>query len=312
MTSGGAPNFTDLAAAHGIELDSKEGALLLTGAGDANFYSAIGRDKSGEHWVLRAPRRGDVLKSARYEAMVLNFVRPKLPVAVPDWKVRTDKLIAYRMLPGLPAAEVDPLMGDLVWRVSKDDPPTSFLDDLAEMMARLHAIGVEEASAAGIRAFDAEQARQRMKTSMDETNALSPVPEVLWKLWEKWIYDDSFWPSATGLVHGDLYHPNIFVSANSKIAGIEDWADAEVTDVASDFALYFTTHGRDMMEDLILRYARAGGKVWPRMADQAEMYYWASPIRYAMIATRTGDLGQLMGVKGVLSRYASMLEDSGL
>jgi aminoglycoside phosphotransferase (APT) family kinase protein len=312
MTSGGAPNFTELAAAHGIELDAGDGALLLTGAGDADFYSAIGRDRAGQHWVLRAPRRGDMLKSARYEATVLKFARLRLSIAVPDWKVHTDKLIAYRMLPGLPAAELDPLMGDLIWRVEKDDPPAAFLDDLAATMARLHSVDAEEASAAGIRALTAEQARQQVKVSMDETNALSPVPEILWKLWLKWLYDDSFWPSTTGLVHGDLYPPNIFVGPDFRIAGIEDWADAEVTDVARDFALYFTTHGREMMEDLILRYARAGGKAWPRMADQAEMYYWASPIRYAMLATRTGDLGQLMGVKGVLSRYASMLEDSGL
>ena len=312
MTSGGAPNFTELAAAHGIELDSGERALLRTGVGDADYYSALGRDKAGQYWVLRAPRRGDVLKSARYEATVLKFVRLRLSIVVPDWKVHTDKLIAYRMLPGLPAAELDPLMGDLIWRVPKDNPPAMFLDSLAATMSRLHSIGVEDAEAAGILALSAEQARQQMKVRMDETNALSPVPEILWKLWERWIYDDSFWPATTGLVHGDLYHPNIFVSPDFKIMGLEDWSDAQVTDVASDFALYFTTHGREMMEDLILRYARAGGKVWPRMADQAEMYYWASPVRYAMLATRTGELSQLMGVKGMLSRYASMLEDSKL
>jgi aminoglycoside phosphotransferase (APT) family kinase protein len=112
-------------------------------------------------------------------------------------------------------------------------------------------------------------------------------------------------------VHGDLYHPNIFVDPDFKVVGIQDWADAGVTDVASDFALYFTTHGRDMMEDLILRYARAGGKAWPRMADQAEMYYWASPVRYASYAMKSGDLSHLMGVKGVMARYASMLQESG-
>jgi hypothetical protein len=42
------------------------------------------------------------------------------------------------------------------------------------------------------------------------------------------------------------------------------------------------------------------------------MYYWAGPLNYAAYAMRTGDLSDLMGVKGVMSRYAGMLEDSGL
>ena len=143
MTTGGAPNFSELAAGHGIELDTGDGALLHTGAGDADFYSALGRDKAGQYWVLRAPRRGDVLKSARYESTVLKFARLRLSVAVPDWKIHTDKLIAYRMLPGLPAAEQDPLMRELIWRVPKDNPPPSFLDSLADTMRQLHSIGVE-------------------------------------------------------------------------------------------------------------------------------------------------------------------------
>ena len=48
-----------------------------------------------------------------------------------------------------------------------------------------------------------------------------------------------------------------------------------------------------------------------RMADQAEMYYWASPVKFAAYAMRTGDLSHLMNVKNMVHRYASMLEDSG-
>jgi macrolide phosphotransferase len=310
MASGAAPNFVELAAAHGIELDSSAGAVLRTGAADPDYFSALARDRSGQSWMLRAPRRGDLLKQARYEENVLKFVRLRLSIAVPDWKIHTDKLIAYPVLPGLPAAEVDPLNGDMIWRVPEDKPPDAFLDSLASTMARLHSIGAEDASAAGIRAYSAAEARQLIKTRMDDTNVLSPVPENLWKLWLRWLYDDSFWPSDTGLVHGDLYQPNMLVDEQFKLIALEDWADAEVTDVATDFALYFSALGREAMEELILRYARAGGNAWPRMADQAEMYYWASPIRYATYAMKSGDLSHLMGVKGVLARYASMLRES--
>jgi macrolide phosphotransferase len=308
MTS--APDFSQLAAAHGIKLDADASMLRVSGA-DAEFFGATARDASGAYWRLLAPRRGDVQLAGRLEALVLNFVRGKLPVVVPDWQVHTDKLIAYRVLPGIPAAEVDPLMGDLLWRLPQDGVPEAFADSLAAMMARLHGLDVGAAAIAGVPLVAAEDLRARMKVRMDDCNTLSRVPEKMWGLWRKWVDEDSFWPSHVALTHGDIYHPHLFVDADYRLVGVEDWGDAEVTDTASDFALYFATSGREAMEDLILRYERAGGKTWPRMADQAEMYYWASPVRFATYAMRTGDLSHLMNVKNMVHRYASMLEDSG-
>ncbi len=308
MTSS-APDFAELAAAHGLDLDPGS-PPLRAGAEDADYFGAHARDRSGKTWVMRAPRRGDVLKAARYEELALRFVRSRAGLAVPDWKVHSDKLIAYPMLRGLPAADIDPLMGDMIWRAPQDNGV--FLNSLAITMVRIHDIDAGEASAAGVRVSDAAQARQRIRIQMDDAKALAPIPDVLWKLWERWLYDDSFWPSSTGLVHGDLYPPHMLLGPDFELVGLEDWADAEVGDVARDFAPVFSALGREAMEDVILRYARAGGNGWPRMADHAEMYYWAGPLQYAAYAMRTGDLSHLMGVKGVMSRYASMLEESGI
>jgi macrolide phosphotransferase len=305
----GAPDFVELAESHGIKLD-REAPLQRAAGADADYATVFAKDVSQQNWVLRAPRRGDVLKVARYEADVLAFVRRRVGVAVPDWKIHTDKLIAYPMLPGLPAADVDPLMGDMIWRVPADNGV--FLNSLAITMVRMHDISAREAEAAGVRVNDTGQVRQRIRTLMDDAKALAQVPEVLWKLWERWLYDDSFWPPSTGLIHGDLYPQQMLLRKDFELVGLEDWADAEVGDIARDFAPIFSALGREAMEDLMLRYARAGGNGWPRMADHAEMYYWAGPLNYAAYAMRTGDLSDLMGVKGVMSRYAGMLEDSGL
>ena len=308
MTSN-TPDFAELAESHGIQLD-REAPLQRADASDADYATVFAKDVSQQNWVLRVPRRGDVLNVARYEAGVLAFVRRKVGVAVPDWKIHTDKLIAYPMLPGLPAADVDPLMGDMLWRVPSDNGV--FLNSLAIAMVRMHDISTQDAEAAGVRGNDAGQARHRIRTLMDDAKALAPVPEVLWKLWERWLYDDSFWPSSTGLINGDLYPQHMLLRKDFELVGLEDWADAEVGDIARDFAPVFSALGRDAMEDLMLRYARAGGNGWPRMADHAEMYYWAGPLNYAAYAMRTGDLSDLMAVKGVMSRYAGMLDDSGL
>ncbi len=308
MTS--APDFSQLAAAHGIELD-KDASMLRVGGADAEYFGAMARDATGAYWMLRAPRRGDVQLAGRQEALVLGYVRGKIPIVLPDWQVHTDKLIAYRVLPGIPAAEIDPLMGELIWRLPQDRVPETFAESLASVMAKLHALDIGAAAAAGIPAVAAEDVRARMKMRMDECNTLAPVPEMLWGLWQKWIDGDAFWPDHVALVNGDIYHPHLFVDADYKLIGIDDWSGAEITDPAIDFSLYFASAGREALEDLIRRYERAGGRTWTRMADQAEMYYWASPVRFAAYAMKTGDLGHLMNVKNMVHRYATMLEDSG-
>jgi len=99
----------------------------------------------------------------------------------------------------------------------------------------------------------------------------------MWGLWQKWIDDDSFWPEHVSLINGDIYHPHIFVDADYKVVALDDWSNAEVTDPAADFTLYFAAAGREALEDLIRRYEFAGGMTWPRMADQAEMYVLGQP-----------------------------------
>ena len=305
-----APDFKQLAAAHGIELD-KDSSMLRMGGADAEYYGAMARDVSGAYWMLRAPRRGDVQMAGRQEAIVLAFVRGKIPVVVPDWQVHTDKLIAYRVLPGIPAAEVDPLMGELIWRLPQSRTPSAFSETLGETLAKLHALDVGAAAAAGIPAIRAEEVRERMRLRMEECNTLTPVPEKLWGLWQKWVDGDAFWPSHIALVNGDIYHPHLFVDADYRLVGINDWSRDEINDPAMDFSLYFAAAGREAMEELIKRYEEEGGRTWVRMADQAEMYYWASPVRFATYAMKTGDLSHLMNVKNMVHRYASMLEDSG-
>ena len=308
MTS--TPDFRQLAGAHGIELDADPSMLRAIGS-TAEYFGANARDASGAYWMLKSPRRGDVQAQSLQEKRVLDHVRGKVPVVVPDWQVHSDKLIAYRVLPGVPAAEIDPLLGELVWRLPHASVPAMFADSLAEALVKLHWLDIGAAAAAGIPVLTSEQSRARVRQRMDDCNTLAPVPEKLWGLWQKWIDGDAFWPDFVSLINGDIYHPRLFVNTDYRVVAIENWADAEIGDPASDFTLYFAAAGREAMEDLIARYDRAGGQTWARMADQAEMHYWASPIKFAAYAMRTGDVSHLMNVKNMVHRYASMLEESG-
>jgi aminoglycoside phosphotransferase (APT) family kinase protein len=68
-------------------------------------------------------------------------------------------------------------------------------------------------------------------------HACAKVPDRLWGLWQKWIDGDDFWPGHVALVNGDIYHPHLFVDADYRLTGIDDWSQgAEVTDPALDFS----------------------------------------------------------------------------
>ena len=49
---------------------------------------------TGARWILRKPRRPDVLDRADNEARVLKLIQSHLSVDVPDWRIYTPELIA--------------------------------------------------------------------------------------------------------------------------------------------------------------------------------------------------------------------------
>ena len=88
-------------------------ALLQVGEIERNdlgldFLAAFMTDETGQAWVLRNPRRPDVLPRAENEARVLGLLKGRLPVEVPDWRIVTPELIAYPPLAGTTAVTVDP------------------------------------------------------------------------------------------------------------------------------------------------------------------------------------------------------------
>ncbi len=72
-----------LASRHGLALDPT--TLQLDESG-LDFQVAIAQTQEGQLWLLRIPRRPDVLASAQQEQTVLNLVSSHLPVLVPNWQ----------------------------------------------------------------------------------------------------------------------------------------------------------------------------------------------------------------------------------
>src|SRR5690625_3076284 len=128
-----------LAAEHDLDVDP---ASLQVNEIGLDFRVAIARAAGGERWVLRIPRRPDVLARADIEGRLLSLIGPQLTVAVPDWQIHSHELIAYPLLPGEPALTLDD-DGSPQWHV--DMSSTTYSATLGEFIAQLHSIDAEQA-----------------------------------------------------------------------------------------------------------------------------------------------------------------------
>lgn len=287
-----------LAAAreHGLRLTSEHSKLDETGA---DFLVMHAVDEHGVPWIVRTPRRADVLERAAVERRALDLVGPRLPVAVPDWRVFSPQVIAYPRLGGNPAAVIDMEVGGYVWRFDETAPPDVFLETLASVLATLHGIEHNAAVAAELPVRQPRQVRDTWSEQMDRAREVLDVPAPVCRRWQMWIADDSYWPEHSVLIHGDLHPAHILVDDEGRVTGLLDWTEAQVADAATDFTLQFATMGHQQLSALLERYRIAGGRVWPRMHDHIVETWSAYPVVVAQFALQTGEdghrqLGQML------------------
>jgi macrolide phosphotransferase len=270
----------------GLRLDPGTASLDESGA---DFLVAHGRDGEGTPWIVRAPRRPDVMARAAGERRALALVRPRLPVAVPDWRIATAEIIAYPRLAGEPAAVVDPAAGGYVWRFDPTDPPEAFTSSLAAVLAALHRIDPAEAAAAGLRVRRPDDIRADLAEEMERAREILDIPDVLWARWHRWLADDDYWPRVSTVVHGDLHPPHILVDEAHRVVGLLDWTEAHVADPAMDFTLQFGAMGPKALDALLAGYQQAGGAIGARMREHVVESWLAYPATIASFARVTGE-----------------------
>lgn len=278
----------EIARANGLALDPASARLDESGA---DFRAVHGVDGRGVAWIARFPRRADVAQRAQRERGALERVRGRIPVEVPRWEVFSPEVIAYPRLSGHPAAVVDVEAGGYVWRFDETHPPEPFLDSLAAALAALHSISAQEAAAAGLPVRTPAEVRQAHAARMERARGILRVPDSVWRRWQAWIGDDGCWPDFSVPIHGDLHPAHVLVDDDHHVTGLLDWTEMQVADPAADFAVQHATMGRTVIEELLARYAAAGGRVWPRMADHVAETWSAYPAVIAEFAEMTGEDG---------------------
>lgn len=267
---------------HGLALERDSIIVIDEGL---DYRVALAEDAAGESWTLRIPRRADVVDTMEAEAAVLNLVRPHLSAAVPDWKVRGEELIAYPALPGrLGMSLAD---GEPQWHM--DPESHTYAAGLGRLLAELHGIDVDSARAAGVEVRTPEQARQVWKDQVGAVAAEFDVAPSLLRRWGAWIEEDSYWPEASVMTHGEIYPAHVLLDGDAAITGVLDWTTARVDDPGRDFASQFALAGEEAFEVTVRAYEEAGGTTWPRLAEHCHELWNASPLAYATFAMRSGD-----------------------
>lgn len=278
-------SIVSLAAEHGLHL--RLASATSTEAG-LDYRVVMAEDTAGQPWVLRVPRRPDVVEGMAAEARILDLVSPVLAaegVAVPDWRVRSPELIAYPALPGAPGLTIDEA-GQPVWHMDPASP--DYAVRLGRLLARLHSVTPEEASSAGVEVRTPEEVRHTWKEDVARVREEFDVAPGLAATWQAWLDDDSCWPDRTVMTHGEIYPAHVLLGGEGEITGVLDWTTARVDDPARDLAAQHGAAGEEMLRVTVAAYEEAGGQAHAGLAAQARHLWDASPIGYALHALTTG------------------------
>ncbi|MPV37117.1 macrolide 2'-phosphotransferase [Georgenia subflava] len=284
MTAETVPEIVALARTHGLRIEPGSVRVDETGL---DYRVAMARTVDGESWVLRIPRRPDVADGVDAEGAILDLVGPALSVAVPDWQVRARDLLAYPLLPGEPGLTFDAATGELTWRL--DMTSARYSAAFGELLAQLHGIDVEVARAAGVTVEGPAEVRERWRADVATVRAELDVAEHLVDRWTAWLDDDSYWPDWSVMTHGELYPVHVLVAEDDSVTGVLDWTTAKVSDPGRDFALHHSITTPEAFAVTVEAYTRAGGRVWPRLAEHCAELMAAGPVAYGLYAIRTGE-----------------------
>lgn len=274
-----------IATQHGLVLQPYTFTYNETGL---DFQVIHTLDAEQQPWILRIPRRPDVLPRAENERMVLQWLQGKLSVAIPDWQIYHPKLIAYPRMAGIPVANIDMEQKQYVWNLNPENLPPVFIKSLGQAIAALHTLDAEAAAHAGLKVQQPEQVRENLKAQMQRVKKELDVSETLWQQWQTWLQDDSYWPQHSCLVHGDLQAAHILTDEAGTVNGLLDWTEAEISDPAIDFVVLLASFGEPTTKALLKAYEQAGGKVWPRMLEHVQQRQAAYGVNIGLFVLESG------------------------
>ncbi|GAB3550884.1 macrolide 2'-phosphotransferase MphH [Arthrobacter tumbae] len=291
-----ADEICELASAHGLTLDP--GTLTFNEAG-LDYRVVFATDAHPrQDWVLRIPRRPDVSAKIDEEKHILDFIRPRLDIAVPDWRIASADLIAYPLLPGSPGLTLDE-DSQPVWHF--DVASEEYARSLAGVIASLHGLDPEAAAAAGVPTETVDQTRQRWARDLDRVLDEFRIDDDLVSVWRAWIDDDDLWPQRSVFTHGELYPAHLLLDEEARIVAALDWTTAKVSDPALDFVCQFLIAPAECFTATVNEYRDLTGTSEPNLEARCSALIASGPLNYALFALQSGDVEHRASAQAQLS-----------
>lgn len=270
----------DLARAHDLHITAD--SIVINELG-LDFQVAIAEAVDGGSWVLRIPRRPDASARAAVEGRFLTAIAPHLSIAVPDWQIHSEDLIAYPLLPGSPGLTIDD-GGAPQWHFDLESP--EYAASLGSVLAELHTVDPAAVRDSGIPEYSPAEVRQRKRDDIDRVAAEFEVAPTLLRRWTAWLDDDSYWPTFTTVTHGEVYPAHQLMDGDVNLS-ILDWTTAAIGDPARDFMFHHASVSASAFDATTARYVEAGGRVWPRFAEHCGELYSTSSVELGLFALQT-------------------------
>lgn len=276
----------DMMEKYNIKLNND---TLVFNESGLDFQVVFAADYLGTEWVLRFPRRQDVILRTKLEKNILDIVNQCISsFQSPNWLIYSEELIAYRKLQGVPAGTIDPEKQAYVWELDINNVPAVFHQTLGRALAALHRIPKDRAREAGMVVHTPDEARQSMRRRMEAVKETYGVGDALWQRWQTWLNDNEIWPKETGFIHGDVHAGHILIDKEAAVTGLIDWTEAKVTDMSNDFVAHYRTFGETGLDTLLEAYRQAVGYVWPKMKEHIIELTAAYPVGIAEFAAISG------------------------
>lgn len=286
-----------------IQILAEEHGLLLTENINFNemgvdFKVGFALDTDGQEWLLRIPRREDMGEQIEKEKCILDFVKNRLSVGVPDWKIASPQLVAYPLLADKPVLTFDEKTYELSWNIDKSN--YKYVASLAKILVEIHSIPEIEVRKNHLKIAKSSDLRGEIANHLQVVKSEIGISEELETRYKRWLDNDTLWPNYTQFVHGDLYAGHVLTSRDGVVSGIIDWSTAHVGDPTVDFSGHATVFGEESLRLLIMEYEKQGGKTWDKFYEQVLERAAAAPLAYGFFALETHDENHIIAAKAQL------------